>query len=63
MGKTSWTMIPGTLSSLAIGDYNDDGNDDIAGLTSLGKIYYTTDKGAHWTLIPGTLVKLYSIRL
>ena len=54
LNMTSWFKIPGTLSKLAVGDFNGDWRWDIAGLSSTGKIYYTTN-GSTWMNIPGAM--------
>jgi hypothetical protein len=40
-----------------VGDFDGDGLSDLAGLNSVGSIYYTTDR-LHWTNIPGALKQL-----
>ncbi len=54
----TWTNIPGGLTSLVVGDFDNDGTDDLAGLNG-GRIYYTTDL-ATWTRIPDQLSSLVS---
>ena len=54
----TWTKMPGSLSKLAhMGDFNGDGKDDILGLSSSNKVYYSTNKTS-WINIPGTLSTL-----
>jgi hypothetical protein len=45
------------LAQLVVGDFNGDGRADLAGLTSAGGIYYSTNL-ATWNYIPGQLNKL-----
>jgi hypothetical protein len=45
------------LTQLVVGDFNKDGQSDLAGLNSVGNIFYTTDL-ATWTNIVGVLVEL-----
>ncbi|MGB2682265.1 MAG: hypothetical protein WBE39_13225, partial [Candidatus Competibacter sp.] len=44
-------------SRLVAGDLNGDGRADLAGVTSAGGIYYTTDL-SRWNNIPGVLSRL-----
>ena len=39
------------------GDFNNDGRDDLAGLTDAGRIYYTLNRNT-WVNIPGQLYRL-----
>jgi len=41
---------------LPVGDFNGDGHSDLAGLTSTGQVYYTTDLQT-WTYVPGVLAQ------
>ncbi|MGB2964902.1 MAG: lectin like domain-containing protein, partial [Anaerolineales bacterium] len=50
----TWIQVPGNLSSLVAGDFNNDGTDDLAGVSASGGVYYTTNLST-WTSIPGTL--------
>jgi len=47
---STWTNIPGAFTNLVTGDFNADGNDDIAGIGSDGKVYYTANLSA-WNVI------------
>jgi hypothetical protein len=55
---TTWHSIPGILASLVVGDYDGDGDTDLAGLNASGQIWYTTDMN-NWQNIPGSLEELY----
>ena len=58
-GDNYWVNIPGTFSTLVAGDFNGDGKDELAGLTSGGTVEYTTDM-ATWTAMSGTYTSLAS---
>jgi hypothetical protein len=45
------------LTQLVVRDFDGDGLSDLAGVDSVGNIYYTTDL-LHWTKIPGVLTEL-----
>jgi len=54
----NWTTISGAaLFNLVGGDFNVDGRDDLAGVNSAGRIYYSLDL-ASWVNIPETLTQL-----
>jgi hypothetical protein len=50
----TWIQIPGNLSSLVAGDFNNNGIDDLAGLNASGAVYYSTNLST-WTAIPGAM--------
>jgi len=54
-----WTQVPGALTSLAIGDLNGDGTDEIAGVASDNTVWYTHNLST-WTNIPGQIRELHS---
>jgi len=53
----TWSYIPGRLAQIASGNLNDDGRDDLVGVTSDGFIFYTTNL-RNWTYIPGRLAQI-----
>ena len=52
-----WTYVPGQLARLYVGDFNGDGEGDLAGVASNGTIWYATERGA-WTQAPGGLSQI-----
>lgn len=60
--REGWIQIPGKLSTLITGDFDNDGVDDLAGLGPDGRVFYTTDLMG-WVNIPGALSKLIAADL
>ncbi|MCK7574510.1 MAG: hypothetical protein MZV65_00285 [Chromatiales bacterium] len=57
LGAT-WQQVVGTLAQMTTGDVNGDGVDDIIGVSSIGKIWYTTQPPWTWSNPAGTLAKI-----
>jgi outer membrane protein assembly factor BamB len=58
LDRMNWHNVPGYLTSLAVGDFDRDGHDDLAGLNATdGSIWVTTDL-ATWKHVPGYLTSL-----
>ncbi len=55
--SNAWTYVPGQLARLSVGDFNGDGEGDLAGIAGNGSIWYTTERGA-WTQVPGGLSQI-----
>ncbi|NNK12648.1 MAG: hypothetical protein HKP52_00230, partial [Desulfofustis sp.] len=54
---STWTPIPGLITSIVAGDFDGDDDDDFAGINPNGvsaKIFYTNDL-VNWNIIPGAL--------
>jgi hypothetical protein len=51
---STWTNVPGKLTSLVIGDFSGNGNRGMAGIAADDSIWFTTDL-SNWTRIPGSL--------
>ena len=47
----NWMTVPGELYMIDTGDFNNDGSDDLAGVSSTGTVWFTTDL-VNWTNIP-----------
>jgi outer membrane protein assembly factor BamB len=53
----TWQSVPGTMSSIGIGDFNLQNTFGIAALSSSGNVYYTNDL-QNWNTFPGVLSSL-----
>ena len=53
----AWANLPGQLARLYVGDFNGDGEGDLAGIAGDGSIWYTTNRGP-WTGVPGGLSQI-----
>ncbi|NCA71074.1 MAG: VCBS repeat-containing protein [Sphingobacteriia bacterium] len=53
----TWFPIEGQLETLVVGDFNDDGVDEVVGINQNGFIYYSADRTT-WMQKPGALAQL-----
>lgn len=55
---TSWTSGNGIMADLVAGFFDAGPQEDLAGLTQDGQVFYSLDQAGNWVLIPGSLETL-----